>query len=508
MKWERSDWAEVFASTGAAAIIGGYVRYSYQGELLPFSEGLMIAGGVLLLASITFGFGGIVKFFSRRSSQLGTNTAILSLAVIAILAIVNFVSYRHHKRFDLTSEKLYTLSDQTRKIVGGLSADVNIVRFAKVPPPTELTDLMSEYKNVSSHIKFQNVDPTEKPEIAREYGARHMGDVIVAFGPRKENLNLTPEGGLSEGDVTSTILKVTRDKVKMACFVTGHGEKSLSDSGAEGYASVDQGLKKEGYNTNSINLVTENGVPPTCDVVVIAGPTQGFFPQEALMVHKYLDAGGKVLVEEDPETDPKFDDMYQAWNIAVGNNIVVDASGVGRLIGTGPETPLVLEYGDSPITKNLQGGMTFFHLARTVSVADKSKNDSQGVELLKTSDRTFTIPKLEKEVKFDPKTAGPLSLGVAASRRSGEQSDRLVVLGDSDFAENQWIGLQRNGDLFFNAIDWLAQDESLISIRPKSSTNRRITLSEGQVAILRWIELILLPGLVIVLGISIWWKRR
>jgi ABC-type uncharacterized transport system involved in gliding motility auxiliary subunit len=226
------------------------------------------------------------------------------------------------------------------------------------------------------------------------------------------------------------------------------------------------------------------------------------------MVHKYLDAGGKVLVEEDPETDPKFDDMYQAWNIAVGNNIVVDASGVGRLIGTGPETPLVLEYGDSPITKNLQGGMTFFHLARTVSVADKSKNDSQGVELLKTSDRTFTIPKLEKEVKFDPKTAGPLSLGVAASRRSGEQSDRLVVLGDSDFAENQWIGLQRNGDLFFNAIDWLAQDESLISIRPKSSTNRRITLSEGQVAILRWIELILLPGLVIVLGISIWWKRR
>ena len=264
MKWERSDWAEVLASTGAAAIIGGYVRYSYQGELLPFSKGLMIGGGVLVLASIALGFGGIVKFFSRRSSQLGANTAILSLAVIAILAIVNFVSYRHHKRFDLTSEKLYTLSDQTEKIVGGLSADVNIVRFAKVPPPAELTDLMSEYKNVNSHIKFQNVDPTEKPEVAREYGARHMGDVIVAFGSRKENLELMPEGGLSEEDVTSTILKVTRDKVKMACFVTGHGEKSLSDSGAEGYASVNQGLKKEGYNTNSINLVTENGVPGLC----------------------------------------------------------------------------------------------------------------------------------------------------------------------------------------------------------------------------------------------------
>jgi ABC-type uncharacterized transport system involved in gliding motility auxiliary subunit len=507
MKWARNDWAEFLASTGVAAIVGGYVRYSYQGELLPFSKILMIGGGVVFLASIVLGFGGIVKFFSRRSSQLGTNTAILSLAVIAILAIVNFVGYRHHKRFDLTSEKLYTLSDQTRKVIGGLSADVNIVRFAKVPD-AQLSDLMSEYKNLSSHIKFQNVDPTEKPEIAKEYGARHMGDVILAFGPRNETLEPTPEGGFSEEDITSTILKVTRNKVKMVCFVTGHGEKSLGDSGAEGYSAVDQGLKKEGYSTNSTNLVTENGVPSSCDVVVIAGPAQGFFAQEAVMVHKYLDAGGKVLIEVDPETDPKFGDIYEAWNIAVGNNIVVDASGVGRLIGTGPETPLVVDYGDSPITKNLQGGMTFFHLARTVSIADKTKTDPQAVELLKTSSRSFTIPKLAREVRFDPKTAGPLSLGVAASRMSGDQSDRLTVIGNSDFAENQWIALQRNGDLFFNTIDWLAQDENLISIRPKSTTSRRITLSEGQVAVLRWVELIFLPGFVILLGISIWWKRR
>jgi ABC-type uncharacterized transport system involved in gliding motility auxiliary subunit len=508
MKWGRNDWAEILASTGVAAIIGGYVRYSYQDELLPFSKGLLIAGGVLLLVAIGTGYRGILHFFSRRSSQLGTNTAILSLAVIAILAVLNFVSYRHHKRFDLTSEKLYTLSDQTKKIVGGLKADVTIARFAKAAPPTELTDLMNEYRNLSSHVKFLNVDPTEKPEIAREYGARHLGDVIVSFGPHKENLELTPEGGLAEGDVTSAILKVTRDKVKTVCFVTGHGEKSLADSGAEGYGSVDQGLKKEGYNDNSINLVTENGVPPSCDVLVIAGPVQGYFPQEALMVHKYLDAGGKVLIEEDPETDPKFDDLYQAWNVAVGNNIVVDASGVGRLVGTGPETPLVLEYGDSPITKNLTGGMTFFHVARTVSIADKSKNDPVAVELLKTSERTFTIPKMVEKVTFNPKTAGPLSLGVAASRASSDQSSRLVVIGDSDFAETQWISLQRNGDLFFNTIDWLAQDESLISVRPKSPTNRRITLTDGQVAILRWIELILLPGFVILLGISIWWKRR
>lgn len=507
MKWTRNEWAELIASIGVAAIIGGYVRYSYQGELLLFSKILLIGGGVLLVGGIVLGFGGILKFFSRRSSQLGTNTTILSLAVLAILGILNFVSYRHHKRFDLTSEKLYTLSDQTKKVVRGLSQDITVVRFAK-SPNTQLNDLMTEYKNLSPRIKFENVDPTEKPEVAKEYGATRMGDVIVAAGPRRQPLEPGVDGAYAEQDITATIMKVTRTSMKMVCFVTGHGERSLSDSGAEGYALAEQGLRKEGYNTNSINLVTENGVPSSCDILVIAGPAQGYFTQEAALVSKYLDAGGKVLIEVDPETDPKLDEIFQAWNINVGKNVVVDASGVGRLFGTGPATPLVVDYGDSPITKNLQGGMTFFELARTVSIADKSKSDPQAVELLKTSARSFTIPKLVQEVRFNPNTAGPLSLGVAASRQSGDKSSRLVVIGNSHFAEDQWLGLQRNGDLFFNTIDWLAQDENLISIRPKPPTARRITLTEGQMAGLQWFELFFLPAFVILVGISIWWKRR
>ncbi len=513
MKSNRGEIGQFAGTIGLAMLIAGWIRYSIQNEFSLATKVILIAGGVLVLAGIVLGFQGIIHFFSKRSSQLGTNTTILVLAVIGILVAINFVGERHHKRFDLTTEKLFTLSDQTRKIVGGLQTDVTVIRFSK-EPDAALDDLLGEYKNLSSHFKFENVDLEEKPDVAQQYGATRLGDVIVASGPRKDHLEPSAAGSFQEQDITSAILKVTRNHLKTVCFVTGHGEKSLADEGPEGYSLVDQGLKKEDYITKTINLVSDNGVSPGCDVVVIAGPTQSFFAQESGMISKYLDGAGKALIEIDPDKNPKLDDIFQAWNIQVGDNLVIDASGMGRLLGAGPTIPLVVDYGDSPITKNLQRRMTFFPLARTVSIADKSKTETQSVELLKTSSRSFTKPKLDakqKTVSYDPKTdtIGPLSLGVAADWKKDGKSARLVVIGDSDFASNQAIGAAgSNGDLFFNTIDWLAQDENLISIRPKSVTNRRITLTEAQAMGLKWLDMFFLPGIVILAGIVIWWKRR
>jgi ABC-type uncharacterized transport system involved in gliding motility auxiliary subunit len=510
MTWDRKEVGKFLASIGAALLVAGYLRYSIQSELQLMSKILLIAGAVVLLAGIAVGFAGVVAFFSKRSSQLGTNTTVLSLGVLVILVIVNVLGFQHHKRFDLTTQKLFTLSDQTKKIVSGLKSDISIVRFSKTPD-SAFDDLMAEYHNQSSHLRFQNIDPQEKPEVAKEYGATHIGDIILASGSRKQTLAANPGAPTSETDLTSAILKLTRNKVKTVCFVTGHGEKGIADNQASGYSAIDQGLKKEGYDDKSLNLVQQNGVAADCDVLVIAGPTQAYFPQEAEMVKKYIDGGGKALIEIDPQTDPKLDAILQAWNVSEGKNVVVDASGVGRMFGTGPAVPLVVDYGDNPITKNLKGGMTFFPLARTMSIADKNKADTSDTELLKTSAQSFTIPNLDqKEVKFDPKTdtAGPLSLGVAGDKKNGDQDSRVVVIGDSDFASNQWAGLQHNGDLFFNTIDWLAQDEDLISIRPKEATDRHLSLTEGQAAGLRWVDLIFVPGIVIFSGIAIWWKRR
>ncbi len=510
MKLERKEMAQFLWTIAAAMLIAGYLRYSIQGELLRFSRVLLIAGTVLAVAAIVIGLPYLVEFFSRRSSKLGTNTAILTLAVLAILVFVNFVGFRHHKRFDLTTEKLYTLSDQTRKIVAGLPNEVTIVHFSKAPDAAT-DDLLNEYANLGPHVKYQAVDPEQKPEVAKQYGVTRQGELIAASGGHIERIESGMRGQVTEEDVTTALIKLSRAKSKTVCFVTGHGEKSLSDTAGTGYSGAEAGLKKENYSDKSINLISENGVPADCDVVVIAGPTQAFLPQEAELMSKYLDGGGKALIEVDPETDPKLGEIFQAWNINVGDNVVIDASGMGQLIGAGPGIPLVTDYGASPITKGFSGSMTYFPLARTVSIADKSKTDPEAVELLKTSARSFTTPNLkEKKIKYDPKTdtLGPLSLGVAASRKAGEKSERLVVIGNSNFASNRAINDYRNGDLFFNTISWLAQDENLISIRPKSPANRRVTMTAAQESAMKWLDLVFFPGIVILSGVYIWWKRR
>lgn len=510
MTFDRKEWVRTLGWLGVALLVAGFIRYTIQRQLHPMSDVLLIAGAVLWLAWLVLGFPDILERLSKRSSKLGLNSAVLTLAVIVILGVINFLGFRHHKQWDLTSEKLYTLSDQTKKIIQPLKAGVDVLLFSKTPDP-QLQALMEEYENLSSHIHYRVVDPQERPDLAKKYSVARMGQVIVASGGRIERVGGEFGETVGEQDVTSAILKATSNSTKTVCFVEGHGEKSITAPDAQGYSGVAGELKKENYQVQAVNLVTSGGVPAGCSVLVDAGPTEAFFPQEADEVKRYLDGGGKAMLLIDPDTDPKLDEVLSEWNVNVGDNYVIDASGVGRYFRMGPAAPLVVSYGASPIVRGFARTMTFFPLARTVSIADESKLEPQAVELLKTTALSYTKPSLvAARTPFNPKEdqRGPLSLGVAAERKSGATDARLVVIGNSLFAANQFVGVQRNGDLFFNAINWLSEEENLISIRPKSPANRRVNLTDAQRSGFYWFSVVLMPALVIFSGIFIWARRR
>jgi gliding motility-associatede transport system auxiliary component len=511
MKLTRRAIVPYAGAVGLLLLVAGYVHYTVVEELDIASKILLIAGGVLVLAWIVLGFRGIIAFFSKRSSKMGTNTGVLIIAVLAILVFLNYMGYRHHKTYDLTSEKLYTLSDQTKKIIDPIRENVQVFMFDRTAGSDgqqvqEMKDRMAEYTGENPHIQFTVVDPQEHPELAKKYDVARMGQVVVVNGLRIERPEET-----TEQDITSAILKAVSTTVKTVCFVEGHGEKSTSSSDGKGFSEADAELQKENYQVKTINLVTAGSVPSDCSVLVDAGPTKSFFPQEAEMIEKYLQGGGKAMFLLDPGMEPKLEAVMQPWNVNVGSDYVIDVSGVGRLLQMGPAIPLVVNYGQSPIVRDFENSMTFFPLARTVAVADKSKTQPEAIELLKTSPASFTVANLGNgTVKYDPKKdqRGPLSLGVAAENGSGKEDARLVVIGNSEFASNQWISQQRNGDLFFNAVNWLSQEGNLISIRPKQAANRHVTLTQAQQRGLAWTSEIFLPLFVIAAGVVIWLKRR
>ncbi|HZF38837.1 MAG TPA: Gldg family protein [Blastocatellia bacterium] len=508
MKIDRQEIYRLSGFIGVAMILAGYFRYLIQGVLVgegiagKLTPAMLVVGLVLIAVSVVFNFRAIVGFFGRRQGRLGANTVILSVAVLGLVVVANFLGYRHHKRFDLTAEGLYSISAQTKKVVANLPKDVKVIYFNK-EENQQFSDLMSEYKYAGPRLTYERIDPNQRPELARQYKVRHMGDIVVAAGERNETI-----GDASEQAVTNAILKVTRDKLKTICFVEGHGEKSLSDTQPSGYSTVEQRLKDENYQLKTVLLAREQQVPSECEALVVAGPKQSVTPPEAAMIGKYLDGGGKAMLLLDPETDPQLGDVLKSWNIEATDNVVLDVSGMGQMFNAGPQAPLVLEYGSHAITKDFGRSMTIFPLARAIKVA----NGANTTTLLTTSDQSYAKDKItpgrspDYEAGKDRK--GPLTLGAAASKSMNGKEARLVVIGDSDFSSNGAFKFQRNSDLFLNSVNWLAEEEDLISIRPKTASSRSVTMSESQQRTFFWLSVLFMPVAVIGSGAYIWWKRR
>jgi ABC-type uncharacterized transport system involved in gliding motility auxiliary subunit len=507
MKINRNELGTLATLLGGALLLSGLVRYSVQ-NVWGWSLWFVLAGAILLVVGLAIHFRAILGFFQGRSGKLGTNTLVLVVAVLAILGIINFLGYRHHKRIDLTAEQLYSLSDQTRKVVAGLQKDVKIVKFGKREDQA-FRDRIAEYKGAGRRISYEFVDPFAKPEVAKQYKITREDETIVAAGDRMERPSETDEQSL-----TNAILKVTRDSLKMICFTEGHGERPLSGADAEGFANAEKKVKNENYETKAVSLATGQGsVPAECAVLVVAGPKQPLLAPEVGMIGKYLDGGGKVMFLFDPDTDPQVNDVLKNWNIELGANTVIDVSAAGQMFGGGPLAPLVMNYGSHPITDSFGRTMTIFPNARQVKVGSGSGSGANATTILSTTEASWGEAAIKPGVapKYDEgqDVKGPVTLGAVASKNMGENKEaRLVVIGDSDFASNRAFGFQRNGDLFLNSINWLAQDEDLIAIRPKSATNRSVTMDESVRRMFSWLIMALLPLMVMGTGIYVWWTRR
>jgi len=251
-------------------------------------------------------------------------------------------------------------------------------------------------------------------------------------------------------------------------------------------------------------------------VVVIAGPQTEFLETEFTKISEYINNGGSVLFMLDPPPGQGLSGFLSQYYFEVGENIVVDNSGVGQLFGMGPTVPLVNNYTDHAVVADF-GLMSFFPLVRSVGVnVPSDATGYTGQTLAQTNQRSWGETDIQRiqtqsEAQQDEDdVAGPVSVAAAMEITSPASSgqSRLVVFGDSDFATNRYFDAQGNGDLFMNALNWLLQDEDLISVRPKQPEDRRVNMTQSQVAGVRIFVVILLPLFILGIGGFVYWKRR
>ncbi|MBZ5535960.1 MAG: GldG family protein [Acidobacteriia bacterium] len=472
-------------------------------------------GAALLIFHLVFHYRELLEGWRLRSTQYGANTLATVAVFLTILGLINFLGSRHHKRFDLTTSKLYSISEQTIKVLKNLDGDVRMIYFDQTESHP-VRDLIREYQSQSPRIKYEFLDAEKYLAQARQYSVRSLPTIVILSGnnPDQKQLVTTP----AEEDLTNAIVKLTHRRKRVIYFTEGHGEGSIATPGGTGFSGAKKGLEDQGYDVTTINLTQSKSVPRDCSVLVIAGPKYPLFQPEADEVAQYVEAGGKVLVLVDPETDPGLTRELEKWKIQVDNDAVVDASGIGQLLGMGPAAPIVTEYEKQPIVKDFARTMTIFPLARSVRVAD-TKSDFSATSLFRTSTNSWGESNLnEKPLKFDKgkDLEGPLSLAVVSTKPVLGSKDqpaqskeaRVEVIGNSRFASNEFFRLQRNGDLFLNSVSWLAEDEDLVSIRPRNADNRRVELSASTGQLLFWFIIIVLPASVLLAGAMVWARRR
>ncbi len=451
---------------------------------------------------------------ARQTKYVGYATLYI-LVVVSIVSTVNVLANRYDKTYDTTSNKRYSLSEQTAKIVKGLKEDAKITYFDQGTRFERAKDQLDLYAKLSRRVHVDFIDVDKKPQLAREAGIKSYGTTMVEIGAKRQEAK-----GTSEEDITGALIRALKNNARTVCFVSGSGEHQIDDTDRSGYSRLRDLLVKEEYNSKSISLLQKAEVPSECMVLVVAGPTGDYQQPAVAAVKKYVEEGGRALLLLDPPLkmgrseiadNDALAGLLQSWGITLDKDLILDLNPIGQLAGLGPQVALVTHYERHAIVNELKGSATGFPLVRSMDV--KSTDKTTVEKLFGSSESSLATSKLNSpEVDpNDPKNKkGPLTIAASGSYRTGKENSegRFVVVGSSAWAANSFIGFNGNRDLAMNVMNWLASDEDLISIRPKDRDDRRITMTRGQ---LNWVgitSLGLLPLGIVITGVSVWWRRR
>jgi len=521
--------------TAACFFLAILVRF-FLPELAVSFYGLLVVGLVLLALYVLGAYRDIGAFLVSKQGRYGVNTGVMILVFVGIMVLANYLGATGHRRFDVTASSQFTLAPQTVNVLQGLKEEVTAIGFFPDDPQYNAAQqvvryLLEEYRFHNRKFKFKFVDPEAEPAAARQYRVLQSATIVFVSGERQKAVREATEQAF-----TGAILEVTGVEAKKVYFLAGHGERDPENPGQEGYSLARQGLIRDLYKVEGLTLTATPQVPEDCAVLVIAGPKNAFPEPEKTAVDAYLKRNGKVLLLVDPSPPKQVNEMLSEWGLEVEPGRIMDA---GAYAAPDRGTPAVFRGSYPPLVVTSGLDTTYFPeaasivltpaLQRVAQQAKKADQQEAGWPLTAVQQGNLAIlpvalttenswvekgSQADRQEKRGRKALAAMlvaTVPLAAEEPQGASKDkltRIVVIGDSDFAANGHFRNGGNGDLFVNSVNWLAEEEHLISIRPKQYSFRRLLVGQNAARFIRYASVGLLPLLVLMAGGVIWWRQR
>lgn len=468
-------------------------------------------------------------FHQKRPTSLafrgGTYSLAVTAVVLALLVVVNILAGALPEtvtKRDISSAKLYSVTSSTKAVVNNVTSDVTIYWVVQAGQEDDIIGhLLNQYDSLSDHIKVEKKNPDASPTFTQQYTDQTVenNSLIVVSGQRSRYIpyseiylyqpDMTSYSYSTsfdgEGAVTSAIDYVVSEDQPQLYVLEGHGEAELPEK-------FSKELEKANIETQTLSLLTANGVPEEADCVMIYGPSSDLSDKEKEMLDAYVEKGGKLMVMAGPVEDGSLDTLYSIlgdYGVTAAEGIVAEGDREHYAF----QMPLALmpDMTSHAITDALleERYTPILPLAQGLTVG-QTPEGATVTSLLTTSESAYSKTAgyaLETYDKESGDIDGPFTVGLTVTRDNGGE---IVWISSSAFLEEVYntYSSGANVNLAMNGVSYLMGEEETLAIRSKSMDYHYLTISDATASLLKVTMIGVLPLVYLGVGIGVVVKRR
>lgn len=469
----------------------------------------------------------IKQAFQSRKFKGGAYATLISIIVIIIVLLVNFIFSKLDIKYDVSSEGLYTLSDTSKDYIEELEEEITIYYLVESGnEDLQITEIIEQYGDLSDNITIEYKDPVLYPQFAQQYTDEQVSENSIIVVNESENrskyvdyndmfvseidyntFQQSVTGIDVEGRVTSAIQYTTADNLPLVYAIEGHGEGEVTQV-------LRDSLERANININTLDTLSAKTIPEDCSTLLIMAPQTDYSEEETEMIKDYLQNGGNAIILADYNTKglTNVNNLLEFYGITTVDGLVLEGDSnyyMGQYVNN-----LIPEVQNHAITENIiESGKSVVAPAATgLEVLDTARNTIETTSLLETSASSFSKVDVDSTGvnKEEGDIDGPFTVGLAVTENYNDVKTNIVVFGTPYIVSDSLIAYDSVGnlDILLDSINFVSQKEESVSVPAKNYGLNQLYLTANDAYLWGAITVLVIPIAILVIGGVTVYRRR